>query len=421
MKKNFQTKSLNQKNQKKEKIPKKTETPKELDNDVANDKYVDELYNDKEFIKPIATNSRTLVYSLVVSIIFGFFAGLVCLFLFLSGAFSNSNIFSWLDIDSVLPTAHVIIEKHEQTTVEEDERVNEVANEVSSSVVGIFVYKNSIGDVQQDTYSADEFLGNGLILTNDGWIATTNDVVSGNSSYAIVTQEGDVYKTIETEKDEKLGVVFLKVEAENLPVVALLRWEDVSSGERTMVMSGIDHFNKQLLVSRVADKDFQISYKLVRNTEDYYLFINLIHELDKKFLGTPVFNLNKQALGLVTSYNNQNYIIPIDYFKKSFDQMLSQQKIKDTYLGIEYVNLVSAINPDFDEAGALIIKIAKDSPARGLEADVGDIIIKIDDDNINGNRNLTNLVQQYKTDNKITLTVLDKDDMTEKVVEVFLK
>ena len=40
---------------------------------------------------------------------------------------------------------------------------------------------------------------------------------------------------------------------------------------------------------------------------------------------------------------------------------------------------------------------------------------------ITQNKNLTNLIQQYKTGDKITLTFLDKHDNNEKKLEITLK
>lgn len=250
MKKNFKTKKLDS-NSKKE---------KEVEIKPERDQAVDEFCNNHEFEKPLAAQSRTLVISLVISIVFGFIAGLICLLLFLSGAFSGSGIFSWLDIDSLLPTAQVIIEKNEQTTVLEDERVTEVLNEVSPSVVGIFNYKKPVTDVQQDSYTADEFLGNGLVLTNDGWVATTNDVVSNLSDkYVIITQDGQVLLVKDIKQDAEQGLIFLKVEIDNLPAASLVWSQNVGPGERTILLSGLEHVNQDLLVSRVASREFQLN------------------------------------------------------------------------------------------------------------------------------------------------------------------
>ncbi len=413
MKKSFKTKRINQGD--KLKVNSKAKNQNEI-------KELENFYNGDHFQKPLPTNSRILVYSLVIAVLFGFFAGFLSLLLFLSGAFSSSRLFSWLDINSLFPAANLVIERQEKTTVLEDERVAEVSAEVSPAVVGIFNYKTSSNDIQKNIYQKKDFLGNGLILTNDGWVVTTNNVVKADGQYSLVTQDHKIYKVKRIERDGSLGLMFLKVEAENLPVISMGRLQDVYEGEKVVSVAGLSYFNRNLTVDRVANRSFQITNRLIFNTENYNLFISLARELKNEFWGAPVFNLNKQVIGLISDYHGINYIIPADYLKRSFNQLLTQNKIERTYLGIEYIDLARVVSHDLNYHGALIMNIKKDSPLsqKGLGIEAGDIIIKIGDDIINENNNLTNLVQEYKMGDKITLTILDKDNNEEMEVEIVL-
>lgn len=409
MKKSFKTKKINQ-------------TTEQLVQ-LTKQQNIDEFCTPENLTQPPASHSRTLVYSLIISILFGFFAGLLVLFLFLSGAFSNSNIFSWMDIDSLLPTAQVIIEKNEKVTVVDDDRVSEIDHEKSPVVVGIYTYQTPTKDkdVQKNIYPQDNFLGSGLILTNDGWLVTTNDVVKNQGKYLVVTQDKQTYLVEKTLFDTNLGVVYLKIKAENLPVALLARQENIIDGEKVIVLNGLESINKNLLVSRVVNHEYILNTKLIHETEKYYLFVLLADDLINNSNGAPAFNFNKEVIGLISVYNSRNYLIPAEYFKKSFNQLLDKNQIKATYLGLEYINLSGVISTSYNQAGALIVNIAKDSPLNGLPVAAGDIIIQVNNEVINGKRNLTNLIQQYKAGDKITLTILDKNDNNEKKIDVVLK
>lgn len=381
---------------------------------------VEDFYNHQEFQKPPITQSRTAVLSLVLAVFFGFASGLLSLLLFLSGTLSNSKLFSFLDINSLLPAANVIIKHQEETTVLEDERIAAVAEEVFPSVIGFFNYKAPSSDPQKSSYGRADFLGSGLILTNDGWLVTTNEVIKTEGKYVAVTQNHEVYEVKQMEKDGNLGLIFLKVEGKNFPVAALAHLKDIYDGERMLALSGLDYFNKNLMVGRLANRNFLLNDKLVHESENYYLFFILNPVLEQKFAGASVFNLNKEAVGLNASYENTNYVIPIDYLKKSFEQILTKHKIERLYLGVEYIDLSAAINPNLEQTGALITEIKNDSPLKKLDVAAGDIILKVEEDVINGNKNLTNLIQTYETGDKVKLTVWDKSEKREMVVEVIL-
>ncbi len=392
-------------------------------NDQAQIKSVSDLYN-AHFEKPGPSNSRILVVSLVIAVIFGLIAGMVSLFLFLSGAFANSPLFSWLDINSLLPTANVIIQKQEQTTVLEDERFLEVSSEISSVGVGIFKYRaGNATNITQNFYSESDFLGSGLIMTSDGWIVTTNDVSIQGESYAIITQQHQIFKVQDIKQDTNLGIVFLKIQAENLPVASMANFLDLQVGQENILLKGVKNFNKKTISTRVADKNFQITFKLIRDSEKRYLFFSLDKDFDKRYYGAPLFNFNKQVVGLLSNYNNENYLIPAEYFKKSFNQLITLGKIQDAYLGLQYINLATSITPNFDAHGALITAINYDSPLKETNAGINDIIIKVNDERVNGNYNLTNLIQNYRTGDKIKLTIVPqgKENGEEKIVEVELK
>ncbi len=191
---------------------------------------------------------------------------------------------------------------------------------MTSAVVGIFKYKSLANDVFQDVYGRDEFVGNGLVLTNDGWIVATNDVINLNQEYIVVTQDNIIYKVETKKQDAQLGLVYLKVATDNLSVVALADFSSVQAGERTLLVNGLKHFNKELLVARIASRDLQITDKQAQTTENPYLYLSLANNFADQ-LSVPVFNLNKEFVGLTTSYNNLEYVIPAEYIENSFNKI----------------------------------------------------------------------------------------------------
>ena len=387
------------------------------------DKDLNEFWKEDEFVKPQKTYSKkNSLYIIIIAVIAGFLTSLICLFLFLSGAFSNSSIFSWFDADDLLPTQNVVVEKNEQITINENEHLSKVWQETSQSVVSIFNYKIPTNDQTLNFYTQQEFLGNGLILTNDGWIVTTNDVIKSENNFTVIDQNKNIYKVQKIKTDPGLGLVFLKIDANDLSVVSFSQKEELAIGEKTILISGLEHLNLDFQTSYLANKDFTLNNKKTRDSENFYLFLSLAQKnITNNFLGTPVFNLNKKAIGILTEYNNQNYIIPVNYLKRSFEFVLNEKNISQTYLGIDYINLSTNINPVLGSYGALITNIKSASPLKKLDVNVDDVIIQVRDENVNGKKNLTNLIQEYSTGDRIELTLLDAKTLKEKIVEVVLE
>ncbi len=76
---------------------------------------------------------------------------------------------------------------------------------------------------------------------------------------------------------------------------------------------------------------------------------------------------------------------------------------------------------NYNSSGALITKIKSDSPLIDKDVAVGDVVLEVGDYIINGHRNFTNLIQEYKSGDKIKLIILDKESKDQKEVEVVLK
>lgn len=375
----------------------------------------EEYYQFGNLIKPPVLHTRTLVLSLVIAVFFGFLAGFLSVLLFLSGSFSQSKIFSWLDINSLLPTANVVIEKQEQTTVLEDERVKEISTAVSPTVVSILNPKKLSGKVEQDFYQPNDFIANAFVITSDGWLVTTNDNLSLTGNYvALVNNKILPVETIK--QDNALGLLFLKIKADNLTVSAFGKFSEAETGERLIAWAGMDGYNKKLLVSRLADNRLIIDKKNIFSSEKYYLFFSATAELNQAS-GLPVFNLNKAFVGLFVN-KNFPYIIPADYIKKSLTQTIALSSAQATYLGVEFIDLSFSYVPGYQASGALITTIKKDSPLFSLAA-VGDLIVKVDGDLINQNNSLTNLVQLYRPGDKIKFLLINKDNKEKEITIEF--
>ena len=101
-------------------------------------------------------------------------------------------------------------------------------------------------------------------------------------------------------------------------------------------------------------------------------------------------------------------------------QFLADKTIHRSYLGIEYIDLNMNLKPLLKQNGALITSTKKDSPLKETPINVNDVILKINDNILNGSKNLTDTVQQYSTGDKIKITAFDYQTKQEKVVEVQL-
>lgn len=300
-----------------------------------------------------------------------------------------------------------------------DIAIENTVKQVEPSIARVYKMKKFAPNVFGSLMSQD-FMAMGTIITSDGWILSGDKNISEKESYLIVTNENKVYETKEVSLAYP-GVVFFKIDAANLPVIQFDSRQDIVGGQTVLLFEGAGGITTTE-IKNPNNAKLDDSADFIHSSEEFYKFITLEKALDKKFLGSPVITLSGRMIGVFVEVNGT--VIPTDYLVKTMKE-IAQSPAKTTrpYLGIKYLDLSEVINPNVkDVQGAMILldkklAFALNSPAIGkLEA--GDIILKLEGEEINATRNLSELIAAYKTGD--TLKFLVKRGGVEKTVEVKL-
>lgn len=311
----------------------------------------------------------------------------------------------------------------------EEIEISAAADRAAPAVVDIYLTKSDLNskEILDKIYLPSEILGRGIILTSDGWILTTKEVISDfKKEYSVITFNKKLYEIREMILDKVSNAVFLKVEAEDLPVSQIGDKEELEAEQNVAVLE------EGAVITRIVNLNYEpISEKkdLIKSSEKFSKFILLKDVFGKA--GDPLVNLDGEIIGLITSSDprgNSRIALPVSYIKNAFIDILKYQKIKRPFLGVNYIDLAST--PGLEESaaglerGALLyenkdLKIkpaAVGSPAAfaGLKSE--DIILKVDKEELSSRRDLTDIIQEYRVGDSIDLLVLRAgNEMTVKV------
>ncbi len=311
-----------------------------------------------------------------------------------------------------------LAEKKKPAIPEETEANLAVERAFSTTVDIHLAKKENQKEILDQVYLPSEALGKGVILTSDGWILTTNEVINDlKNEYLIVTFDKKSYKVEELILDKFSGAIFLKVETENLPVAGIGDKEELKIGQDVVALED------GLSFSKIASINFEPAgekIELIKSSEKISKFILINGKSYKP--GTPLVNLKGEIIGLVLSkyLTKENFtaVLPVSDIKNAFVDILKYKKIKRPFLGVNYIDLasVSFLNEEINYGlirGALLyenknlnIKAVLDgSPGVGL-LKPRDIIIKVDKEELSALKDLTNIIQEYKAGDSIDLLIL---------------
>ncbi len=334
---------------------------------------------------------------------------------------SKLNIFRdfYFTETSDLGQRDLVIKDPKKVVVEQDIMLNQLVNDIQPTVLGLYLKKKTGKVLLDNLYSADELLGQSFVLTSDGWLISSSSAVNKTQKEMAVIYNNKVYDIEKIVRDEQANCVFIKINAQNLPVVKLADIQNLLIGQQVFV---VDSHNKEIYLANVIDKSYrpgaENNNQIISSEDiDKYLLIN--KTLPENMAGSPIFNLEGSIIGFWDeSVAANSKVIPANYLNQVLNQVLKGEEIKRPYLGIKYVDLTKVIyNSAYFEnlntpKGAYVISIDPNSPLSGKILK-GDIILSMEDQKIDTGTDLNDLLLTYKMDQEIRLKYWRDDTETE--------
>ncbi len=266
---------------------------------------------------------------------------------------------------------------------------------------------------------ADNALGQGLVLSSDGWIVTSKQVVGeAKTNLWVAAADGYLHKVEIMVADPVAPLVYLKIKAANLPATNFVDYGSLTLGEMVWATGFTNQASQPVLyTSQLA----ALNGRTVTNQSD---LVSSSDKLDDKYLvdsawpknlaGAPVINIKGEVLGLVNIRPGEtSAVLPTYHVSSVIDNLFASQQIKRPSLGVSYVqaDLMQPFGPESlkNLTGALVTQVKAPSVTKGLKPveqfiKAGDIILEVDGQKIS-ERSLTSLIQQVRSGAKLELIV----------------
>jgi len=379
-----------------------------------------------------------IIIVIVLAVVFGLAGGVVGELLaraYLLNSFYSFPFFGEIDFSNKEGT-NLVIRGAKKVIVEQDTKVNEIIDSVSSSLVGIFKKHppqskaSSIEEVTKikkdfnlaNYYQLNQAVGQGFIITSDGWIITSYKT-DKLTDYVVITNDGKIYDIDRVISDSLTSFYFLHVaQANDLPVRKFTLQNEIKNGRIVLAAS----WGGKSWLTRIFDAGSLIGstgqVSLINSSDAFFSELGLTDDLPAEFRGSTLFNLAGEVVGLI---DNQGRKVPINQLESAISSLLKNKEIKRASLGVNYIDLSRLLGEEAEhDKGAIIYKnakgiaVVKKSVASLAGLKEGDIIISVEAVKIDKNNNLTDVIQQFIAGDKVNIVYLR--DGEEKEVEVEL-
>jgi len=265
--------------------------------------------------------------------------------------------------------------------------------------------------------------GSGFIISKDGYILTNNHVAGKADKITVKLNDGREFDAKLVGADSHSDVAVIKIEADNLPTLPFGDSDNLRVGEWVLAFGnpfGLSHTVTAGIVSAKGRSGVGIT--------DYEDFIQTDAAINPGNSGGPLINLNGQVVGINTAifsksggYMGIGFTIPINMVKVIHDQLIAHGEVTRGYLGVNIQDLTPELAKSFglkDKKGILVADVVKDSPADNSGIKRGDVILKMNNNDVVDAGKFRNQIALILPGHKIHLVLWRKNGQQSVSVDI---
>ena len=283
-----------------------------------------------------------------------------------------------------------------------------VAKEVSDSVVAIDV-----------ATSDGEAKGSGVVISDKGYIATNNHVISGAQQIQVTLASGAVYsaKVVGTDATTDLAVIKLDNPPSDLKVAEFADSDNLAVGEAVMAIGNPLGYDDTATTGIVSALNRPVTVTDDDNNAIVTNAVQIDAAINPGNSGGPTFNAAGQVIGINSSIASTasssgtagsigiGFAIPSNLVKRVTNEIIDNGSVKHVVLGITIKS--SSVEADGVTRGCAQVQAVTDGgPASTAGVKAGDSIVAFNGKAVNNNYSLLGYVRASAMGDKVKLTVV---------------
>ncbi|WP_159467006.1 trypsin-like peptidase domain-containing protein [Dyadobacter sp. 3J3] len=270
--------------------------------------------------------------------------------------------------------------------------------------------------------------GSGVIISEDGYIATNNHVVENASQIDVTLPDKRTFKAKLIGRDPNTDLALIKVDADYLPIVKLGNSDVLQVGEWVLAIGFPLSLNTTVTAGIVSAKARSIG---IINRQDQGAqqpsgssavesFIQTDAAINPGNSGGALVNTNGELIGINSaiasqtgSYAGYAFAIPVNLAKKILDDLKAYGTVRRGVLGVSFpapavedqYMVQHGMNPS-NVKGVYITGVQPESAAAAAGLKEGDIIQNIDGIQLNSSTEFSERIARHRPGDRIRLGYL---------------
>jgi serine protease Do len=256
--------------------------------------------------------------------------------------------------------------------------------------------------------------GSGVIISQDGYIATNNHVVRKAEKVEVVLEDKRSFTAEIVGTDPTTDLALLKIDAEALPFLTFSNSDQVQIGEWVMAVGNPFNLTSTVTAGIVSAKGRSLN--LLREELAIESFIQTDAAVNPGNSGGALVNTDGQLIGINTaiasetgSYAGYSFAVPSNIVRKVMEDLMEYGKVQRGIIGVQ----IRTINAQFAEAeglsvlnGAYVVATPEGGAAAAAGIEPGDVITSVEGKRVGTGSDLQGIVGTYRPGDKVKLEVM---------------
>lgn len=248
--------------------------------------------------------------------------------------------------------------------------------------------------------------GSGVIISEDGYIATNNHVIEDAEQIEVTLFDNQTFKAKVIGTDLTTDLALLKIEAEGLAALTFANSDEVKVGQWVLAVGNPMDLTSTVTAGIVSAKGRNINLLRADTELAIESFIQTDAAVNKGNSGGALVNLQGDLIGINTAiasrtgyYAGYSFAIPASIARKVVEDLLTFGEVRRGYLGVSIRPVDSELADQENLSilkGAYITRVQRDLGAYDAGLREGDVIVSVNEIAVRNSSELQEQVSRYR-------------------------
>ena len=275
----------------------------------------------------------------------------------------------------------------------------------SPAVVNVYNRSFSSASINDNDQLQVNNLGSGVIMSKDGYILTNKHVIQNADQIVVALQNGNIFEASLVGSDNLTDLAVLKIRANNLSTIPQNSDRQAHVGDVVLAIGNPYNLGQSVSQGIIS----AVGRNAVGDSVGRQNFIQTDASINRGNSGGPLINSAGELIGISTLSIGKtaneiaeglNFAFPMDIANDVLYKIIRDGRVIRGYFGVQ--SDISSSN----EEGILITGVSPNSPAAKAGIQVGDVILKLNNQEGISAREMMQIIANTKPNVTVPVTVL---------------